>query len=54
MEDKGYLVKLKCLKNWDFPGGPVVGTWPYSAGVQVQSLVRELGSHMPRGQKSKT
>ena len=32
----------------DFPGGPVV------RGVWVQFLVRELRSHMPHGQKTKT
>ena len=41
-----------CLFNkWcgcDFSGGPVV-----NAGVQVQSLVMELRSHMPQGQKTK-
>ena len=41
-----------CLFNkwcwWDFSGGPVV-----NAGVQVQSLVMELKSHMPLGQKKK-
>ena len=39
----------------DFPGSPVVKTWPSSAGgVRVQSLVRKLRTYMPPGQKSKT
>ena len=33
----------------DFPGGPVVKNPPYNAGDPVQSLVRELRSHMPWG-----
>ena len=31
----------------DFPGHPGVRTPHFRYGVQVQSLVRELGSHMP-------
>ena len=31
----------------------MVKTLPSSAGVQVQSLVRELRSHVPRGQNTK-
>ena len=38
----------------DFPGGPEAKTSPSNAGVWVQSLVRELRSRMPRGQKTKT
>ena len=34
---------------WDFPGGPVVGTSPSNTGVWVQSLARDLRSHMPQG-----
>ena len=35
---------------WDFSGSPVVGTPRFhSCGPGVQSLVRELRSHMPRG-----
>ena len=40
-----------------FSGSPVVKTWPSNAGMQglqVQSLVRELRSHIPCGQKTKT
>ena len=46
----------------DFPGGPVVKTSPPvlgrgcgdgRGGVWVRALVRELGSHMPWGQKTK-
>ena len=36
----------------DFPGGPVVKTSPSNVGVRVWSLVGELRSHMPRGQKN--
>ena len=35
---------LRSLQSWDFPGLPLQGVW-------VRSLVRELRSHMPRGQK---
>ena len=37
----------------DFPGNPAVKTSPSNAGgrAQVWSLVRELSSHMPHGQK---
>ena len=39
----------------DFPGGPGVKTLPTKArGVRVQSLVRDLRSHLTHGQKSKT
>ena len=38
----------------DFPGGPVVKTLPSMQGVQIQSLVGELRSYMPWGQKTKT
>ena len=38
----------------DFPGGPVFKTLPSNARVLVWSLVRELRSHMPGGQKTKT
>ena len=38
----------------DFPGGPIIGTLSSDAGVCVQSLVRELRSHTPRIQKTKT
>ena len=34
---------------WDFPTGAVVKTPPPTAGEQIQSLVRELRSHMPQG-----
>ena len=40
--------------HWrDFSGGPMVKTSPFGAGVQVRSLVGELKSHMPPGQKTK-
>ena len=38
----------------DFPGGPVVKTSPSSARGCSRSLVGELISHMPPGQKTKT
>lgn len=38
----------------NFSGGPVVMMSPSKAGVQVRSLVRELRSYMPHGQKNKT
>ena len=37
---------------WDFPGALVVKNLPSNVGergAQVQSLVRELRSYMPRG-----
>ena len=41
--------------NWkEFPGGPVVKTSPSNAGVQVQSLIGKLRSHIPWSQKTKT
>jgi len=38
----------------DSPGGPVVKTLLPMQGVWVGSLFRELGSHMPGGQKIRT
>ena len=39
----------------DLPGSPVVKTSPSSVGeVPVQSLVRELKSHLSQDQKTKT
>ena len=49
-------VDLSCLENlsvWDFPGSPVVKTLPRHARVAGSSLVEELRSHMPCGQKKK-
>ena len=37
----------------DFPGGPVMGLHLPMPGLQVQSLVGQLGSHMPHSQKTK-
>ena len=59
---KYMCVTKKKMSEWntgrqaggDFPGGPVVKTLPPNAGAQVPSLVRELRSHTPRGQKTKT
>ena len=39
----------KKLLYWEFPGGPVVKNPPYTAGDMGSILVRELRSHMPRG-----
>ena len=38
----------------DFSGSPVVKTSPSNAGVQVQSLVRQLRAHISWGQNTKT
>ena len=45
---------LKRVRNGDFPGGPVVKTSPSNAGGEGSIHGRELRSHMPRGQKTKT
>ena len=42
------------MPYWDLPGSPVVKTSPSVQGVHVQSLVRELRSHVPHGQETKT
>ena len=34
------------LASWDLPGGPVLKNLPRNEGMQLQSLVRELKSHM--------
>ena len=39
--------------NGDFPGDPVVKISPSNAGLQVQSLARELRSHMPGSEEVK-
>ena len=54
METKSLSDKQNKRHYWDFPGGPAVETSLPMQGVRVQSLVRELGSHMPCGQKAKT
>ena len=41
------------LEFRDFPGGPMVKTALPMQGPRVQSLVRELRSHMPHGQRKK-
>ena len=41
-------------KPGTFSSGPVVRVSPSNAGDGVRSLVRELRSHMPHGQKAKT
>ena len=40
--------------NWNFPGGPVVKTLPSNTGGAGPIPGRELRSHMPCGQKTKT
>ena len=46
-------LRIKKSSFWDFPGGPVVKTLPSMQGVQVQSLVTELRSHMRAAKKPK-
>ena len=41
-------------KGRDFLGVPEVKPCPFNVGSGVRSLVKELKSHMPRGQKTKT
>ena len=41
-------------KNRDFPGSPVIKTLPSNAVGVGSSLVRQLRSHMPPGQKTET
>ena len=41
---------MKRVSCRDFPGDPVVKNPPVNAGMQVQPLVGELGSHMLWGQ----
>ena len=38
----------------DFPGDPVFKTSPSNVGVQTRSLIGELRSYMPHGQKTRT
>ena len=35
-------------QNWNFPGSPEVKTYLLMQRVQVQSMLRELGPHMPQ------
>ena len=50
LRGKGYQERTdNILWKWDFPGGPVVKNSLCNAGgMQIQSLFRELVSHMPR------
>ena len=48
---KRMLMGVKNQGRRDFIGGPIVKTSPSSTGVQVQSLVKVLRSHVPLGQK---
>ena len=48
-----YVFLQSIFQFGDFPGVPVIGISPSSAGVWVPSLVGELRSHMPLGQKPK-
>ena len=41
-------------KRQGLPGSPVIKISPSGQGVQVQSLVEELRSHMPCGQKNQS
>ena len=48
-----YLPNMPIFKpHWDLPSSPVVNILPSNTGVRVQSLVRELRSYMPCGQKN--
>ena len=47
------LNKSKVALYWDFPGGPVVKTVLPWQGGQVQSMMGELKSPMPRGEAKK-
>ena len=44
--NEGACFVFKTKPPWDFPGGPVVKTALSRQGTWVQSLVRELRSHM--------
>lgn len=46
-QNEAQLVAEKS-SSWDFPAGPVVETVLPMQGTEVQSLVRELTSHMPQ------
>ena len=47
------IAGVKNLINREFPGGPMVRTQWLSLQARVQSLVGELRSHKPLGQKKK-
>ena len=51
--EEGKIKEKQRVKRTYFTGGPVVKASPPSAGHAVQSLVRQLRSHMPLGQKPK-
>ena len=42
------------LRSQDFPGGPVVKTWPANAGGVGSIPGQGTKIHMPRGQKTTT
>lgn len=49
----GKIREEQRVKRTYFPGGPVAKASPPSAGHAVQSLVKQLRSHMPLGQNPK-
>jgi len=51
MAQSNYVLKREFK---DVPGGPVFKASPCNAGGKGLILIGKLGSHMPRGQKSKT
>ena len=53
VQEQAKLICRVKSQERDFPGGPVVKTWPSNAGARVQSLVGELRSHMPHDQRAK-
>ena len=52
--DEPWENHTKRSKAWDFPDGPVLRLSLPVQGLGIRSLVRELGSHVPHGQKTKT
>ena len=44
-----FVEKLQLRRNEDFPGDPVMRTSLPAQEVWIQTLVRELRFHMPRG-----
>ena len=57
VQGRGKLVGIfqaEKAKAWEFPAGPVTKNPPSSAGDVGSSLVRELKSHMPRGNSKPT
>ena len=55
-ENRKSCMKVQRFKGWDFLGNPRkwLNLCLPMQGLQVQSLVEELRSHVPLGQKAKT